>query len=61
MEAWVAASRTCRHGASWRIDVKVNRLCGVIGFEKEELGNDRGGEGVVNFAVETDNALLGKW
>jgi hypothetical protein len=39
----------------------MDRLCRVIGFEEEELGNDRGGEGIVDFAVETDNALLGKW
>jgi hypothetical protein len=38
----------------------MNRLCGVICFEEEELGNDRGGEGIVDFAVEADNALLGK-
>jgi hypothetical protein len=37
----------------------MNRLCRVIGFEEEELRDDRCGEGVVNFAVETDNALLG--
>lgn len=36
----------------------MNRLCGVVGFEEEELGNDRGGEGVVDFAVQTNNAFL---
>lgn len=36
----------------------MDRLRGVIGLEEEELGNNRGGEGVVHLAVEADNAFL---
>lgn len=31
---------------------------GVVGFEEEELGDDRGGHGFVDFAIEADDALL---
>lgn len=36
----------------------MDRLLGVVGFEEEELSDDGGGHGFVDFAVEADDALL---
>ena len=38
----------------------MDRLLGVIGFQEEELGNDRRRHGFVYFAVETYYAFLGR-
>ena len=32
---------------------------GVIGFEEEELGDNGGGHGFVDFSIETDDSFLG--
>lgn len=45
-------------GPAWRVDVEMNRLFGVVGFEEEELRDDRGREGFVDFAIEADDALF---
>lgn len=39
------------HGASGGVDVEVDGLLRVVGFEEEELGDDAGGHGLVDFAV----------
>jgi hypothetical protein len=41
-----------------RVDVQRDWLRRCIRFEEEELRDDGCGEGVVNFAVEADDALL---
>lgn len=49
---------TCCYGAAGRVDVQVDWLLGVVGFEEEELCDDGGGHGFVDFAVQADDALL---
>ena len=44
-------------GATWGIYVEVYLLGGRVGFEEEELGGDHGGHGVVDLAIEGDDAL----
>lgn len=46
------------HGAAGGIDVEGYWLFGGVGFEKEELGDDGGGGGRVDFAIEADYALF---
>lgn len=36
----------------------MDGFLGVIGFEKEELGDYRCGHGLVDFAIEADNSFL---
>lgn len=36
----------------------MDRFLGVIGFEEEELGDDGGGHGFVDFAIEADDSFL---
>lgn len=45
-------------GPARRVDVKVNRLLRVVGFEEKELSDDGGGQGFVDFAIEADDALF---
>ena len=45
-------SHTSRYRASWRIDVKVNRLLRVIGFQEEELRYYCSRECIIDLAVE---------
>lgn len=49
---------TCCYGASRGIDVQVDWLLGVVCFEEEELCDDGGGHGLVDLAIEADDALL---
>ena len=44
--------------AAGGVDVEVEGFFGVVGFEEEELGDDAGGEGFVDFAVEADDAFF---
>ena len=44
--------------AAGGIDVERDRLRWGVGFEKEELCDYGGGEGVVHLAVQADDALL---
>ena len=46
-------------GAAGAVDVEVYWLFGGVGFEEEELGDDGGGDGFVDGAVEADDAFLG--
>ena len=45
-------------GAAGGVDVEVYGPFGGVGFEKEELGYDGGGDGFVDGAVEADDAFL---
>lgn len=47
-----------RDGAARRVDVQRDRLRRRVGFEEEELRNDGRGEGIVDLAIEADDALL---
>jgi hypothetical protein len=47
-----------RHASAGAIDVKIDVLGRVVGFEKEKLGNDGGGRGFFDFAVEADDAFF---
>lgn len=49
---------TCCYGAAGRVDIEVDWFLGVVGFEEEELGDDGGGHGLVDFAIKADDALL---
>jgi hypothetical protein len=49
---------TCSYGAAGGVDVEVDWFLRVVGFEEEELGDDGGGHGLVDFAIEADDALL---
>lgn len=40
------------------VDVELNRFLRGVGFEEQELGHDGGGDGLVDSAVEADDALL---
>jgi hypothetical protein len=55
---WRYGVCTCRHRATGGVDVKVDWFLGVVCFEEEELGDDGGGQGLVDFAIEADDALL---
>lgn len=44
--------------AAGRIDVEMDGLGGVLGFEEEQLGHDAAGDGRVDGRVETDDAVL---
>ena len=46
--------------AAGRVDVERDGLFRVLGFEEEELGDDGGGDGLVDLAVQADDALLVK-
>lgn len=46
------------HAAAGRVDVQRDGLLRVVGFEEEQLGDDHGGHGFFDFAVEADDALL---
>lgn len=50
--------RTRGDGAARRVDVHCDGLLGAVGLEPEELGYDGCGDGVVDGAVEADDALL---
>lgn len=50
--------RTCCYGAAGGVNVEVDRFLGVVGFKEEELRDDGGGHGLVDFAIETYDALL---
>ena len=45
-------------GAARRVDVQLDGLFRRVGFEEEELGDDGGGDGFVDRAVEADDAFL---
>jgi hypothetical protein len=47
-----------RDTAARRVDVEVYVLLGILGFEEEELGDDAGGGGFFDFAVEADDAFF---
>jgi hypothetical protein len=47
-----------RDRAAGRVDVQGDWFRRRVGFEEEELRYDRGGERVVDFAVQADDALL---
>lgn len=44
--------------AAWGIDVHVDWLGGVLGFEEEKLGDDNGGGFVGDGTVDADDPLL---
>lgn len=49
---------TCCYGATGGVDIEMDWFLGVVCFEEEELGDDGGGQGLVDFAIEADDALL---
>ena len=46
------------YGAAGGVDVEVYGLFGGVGFEEEELGDDGGGDGFVDCAVQADYSFL---
>lgn len=44
--------------AARRVDVKCDCFLWGIGFEEEELRDDSGGERIIYFAVQADDAFL---
>ena len=44
--------------AAGAVDVQVDGFGGVVGFEEEELRDDGGGHGLVDVAVEADDAFF---
>jgi hypothetical protein len=46
------------YGPSRGVDVEGDGFGGVFGFEKEELGDDGGGDDFFDFAVEADDAFF---
>ena len=54
----VVDGQTGGHGAAGRIDVQVDLLLRVLGFQEQELGADKGGHSVVHFAAQQDDAIL---
>jgi len=49
---------TCSYGAPGRVDVQVNGLFWVVGFEEEELGDYRCRYGLINLTIEANYSLL---
>ena len=47
-------------GAARGVDIEVYGFFRGVGFEEEELGNDGGGDGLVDGAVEADDTFLGR-
>ena len=54
----VVDGQTGGHGAAGRIDVQVDLLLRILGFQEQELGADKGGHSVVHFAAQQDDAIL---
>lgn len=53
--------QTCGDRPAGRVDIEVYRLLWVLSFEEEELGNDDGGEAIVDGAIEADDTFLLGW
>ena len=47
-----------RDASARRVDVEVDRLLRVVGFEEEELSDDARGEGLFDFTIEADDAFF---
>lgn len=50
----------CGYAATGRVDVEIDRFLRVLGFEEEELGDDRGGQGFFYLAVEAYDSFFEK-
>ena len=46
------------HAAARRVDVERDGLLRVVGFEEQQLGDDHGGHGLLDLAVQADDAFL---
>ena len=44
--------------AAWGVDVERYGLFGIVGFEEKKLSDNGGGDGLVDFAIQTDNTFL---
>jgi hypothetical protein len=48
------------HHAARRVDIEMDRLLRVLGFQEQQLRANQCGHGVVDFAVEEDDPLAQK-
>lgn len=54
----IVDGEACGYAAAGRIDVEIDRFLRVLGFEEEELGDDRGGQRFFYLAIKANDTFF---